>query len=64
MSGGWQNTQFVGVRFREHPSRKVNGKPDRYFTIRYKLEGRLKEEVWDGLPRDGMPRKPLSRGAN
>jgi hypothetical protein len=24
-------TQYVGVRYREHPTRKHNGKPDRIF---------------------------------
>lgn len=40
----WHKTQFPGVRFRENPAKKHNGKPDRYFTIRYKLNGVLKEE--------------------
>lgn len=37
-------TQYVGVRYREHPTRKHNGKPDRYFMIRYRVNGQLKEE--------------------
>ncbi len=37
-------TQYVGVRYREHPTRKHNGKPDRYFMIRYRINGQLKEE--------------------
>lgn len=41
----WQKTQFPGVRYREHPTRKHNGRPDRYFTIRYKIDGKLKEEA-------------------
>jgi integrase len=44
MSTEWYRSQFPGVRFRENPSKKYNGKPDRYFTIRYKLNGILKEE--------------------
>jgi hypothetical protein len=44
MSIKLNKTQFPGVRFRENSSRKHNGKPDRYFTIRYKLNGILKEE--------------------
>lgn len=39
-----KSTQYTGVRYREHTTRRHNGKPDRYFTIRYKLDGRLKEE--------------------
>lgn len=32
------------MRYREHPTRKHNGKKDKYFTIRYKISGKLKEE--------------------
>jgi integrase len=32
----WHSTSYVGVRYREHPTRKHNGKPDRYYVIRYK----------------------------
>jgi len=38
------NTIYPGVRFREHLSRKYNGSADRYFFIRYRLNGKLKEE--------------------
>ena len=41
----WQKTQFPGVRFREHPNRRHSGRPDRYFTIRYKRNGQSKEEA-------------------
>ncbi len=44
MSTKWHKSQFPGVRYREHPLRKHNGRYDRYFTIRYKIEGKLKEE--------------------
>ncbi len=37
-------TQYPGVRYCEHKTRKHNGKPDRYFTIYYKLNGKLREE--------------------
>ena len=40
----WVKTKFVGVRYREHPTRRHGIKYDRYFTIRYKLNGRDKEE--------------------
>ena len=33
-----------GIRFRVHRSRKSNGTLDRYFFIRYRLQGKLKEE--------------------
>jgi len=32
----WHSTSYVGVRYREHPTKKHNGKPDRYYVIRYK----------------------------
>jgi len=44
MAKKWLKTQYPGVRYREHPDRKFNGKPDRYFTIRYKINGKTKEE--------------------
>lgn len=44
MAYQWLKTSYPGVRYREHKSRKHNNKPDRYFTIHYKLEGKQKEE--------------------
>ncbi len=44
MGSKWVKTNYPGVRYREHPSRKHNGRPDRYFTLRYRLNGKLKEE--------------------
>lgn len=40
----WVKTNFPGVRYREHPARKHGVKKDQYFTIRYKLNGKDKEE--------------------
>ena len=40
----WIKTTFPGVRFREHPTRKNGVKRDQYFTIRYKLAKKDKEE--------------------
>lgn len=40
----WIKTTFPGVRFREHPTRKNGIKRDQYFTIRYKLAGKDREE--------------------
>lgn len=38
-------TQYPGVRYREHPTRKQrSGQLDRYFSIRYKDDGRTVEE--------------------
>ena len=44
MIGRWKSAGRTGVRFREHPTRKHNGKPDRYFTVRYKVRGKAIEE--------------------
>lgn len=39
-------TRFLGVRYREHPTRKHGGnRPDKCFFIRYKLNGKDKEEA-------------------
>lgn len=41
----WISTQFPGVRYREHANRKArNGQPDRYYTLRYRVNGQRKEE--------------------
>ena len=37
-------TKFIGVRYREHLTRKNGVMRDRYFSIRYKLDGKDKEE--------------------
>ncbi|MFZ7127542.1 MAG: tyrosine-type recombinase/integrase [Desulfobacterales bacterium] len=44
MAKEWIKTSFPGVRYRKHPSRKHGKKFDQYFSIRYKLAGRDKEE--------------------
>jgi integrase len=44
MANKWIKTNFPGVRYREHPNRKHGIGPDKYFTIRYKLDGKDKEE--------------------
>jgi integrase len=45
MSSAKHSTQFPGVRYRVHKSRKHNGnKYDQYFFIRYRVNGKLKEE--------------------
>ncbi len=42
---GWHKTNYPGVRFRESSTRRVNGRPDRYFVIRYRTEGKLVGEA-------------------
>lgn len=41
----WNKTNFLGVRYREHATRKHGVRPDRCFSVRYKVDGRDKEEV-------------------
>ena len=41
----WHKTNFLGVRYRKHRSRKNGVDLDRCFSIRYKIDGKDKEEV-------------------
>lgn len=46
MAVTWLKTKFLGVRYREHKTRKHGGnRPDKCFSIRYKINGHDKEEV-------------------
>lgn len=45
MAVTWYKTNFLGVRYREHATRKHGIRPDRCFSIRYKVNGKDKEEV-------------------
>lgn len=46
MAVTWKKTNFLGVRYREHKTRKHGGnRPDKCFSIRYKINGQDKEEV-------------------
>jgi integrase len=40
----WHSTEFQGVRYRKHPSRKHGIKKDYYFSIRYRVDGKRIEE--------------------
>lgn len=45
MAVKWINTQYPNVRYYEHGTRRTrNGQPDKYFAIRYYVNGRRKEE--------------------
>ena len=44
MGTKWNSTNYPGVRYREHKSRKHGIKPDQYFAIRYQKDGKRKEE--------------------
>ena len=69
----WIKTNFPGVRYREHPTRKNGVRRDQYFTIRYKMAGKDREEGlgWasreldsgKGIrPLEGIEGKPEGRG--
>lgn len=53
MAVQWHKTNFLGVRFREHSSRKHGVRFDRCFSIRFKVDGKDKEEV-AGWASEGM----------
>ena len=36
----WHSTEYPGLRYREHPSRKYDGSPDRYYSFRCKVLGK------------------------
>lgn len=44
MAQNWKSTKYPGVRYREHPSRKYDGRSDRYYVIRYNRAGKTIEE--------------------
>lgn len=41
----WHKTDFKGVRYREHPTRKHGIMPDRYYVLTYKLDGKTVTEA-------------------
>ncbi|GKT07635.1 site-specific integrase [Desulforhabdus sp. TSK] len=43
--GVWVKTKYTGVRYREHATRKHGIQKDRYFSIRYKHDGKDREEA-------------------
>lgn len=52
----WIQTNYPGVRYRNHPTRKHGINPDRYFSIRYYVDGLRKEEGL-GWSSDGWTQK-------
>ncbi|MFZ3115605.1 MAG: site-specific integrase [Syntrophales bacterium] len=57
----WIKTNFPGVRYREHPARKNGVKKDQYFTIRYKLTGKDREEGLGWASEDWTAAKAYDR---
>lgn len=55
----WQSTNFPGVRFRTHETRKHGVGPDKYFAIRAQVEG-VRHEEGCGWASQGMTAKKAS----
>ena len=49
----WQRSQYPGVYFRLHPTRKHGVGPDKYYSIMYRLDGKKKWEAL-GWASEGM----------
>ncbi len=47
------STIYPGVRYREHKTRKYNGQPDKYFMIRYKIDGKFEGQILEKV-RQGL----------
>lgn len=61
----WQQSQFPGVRYREHPTRRVSGKPDKYYTIRFRVStGNRKEESLGWASEGWTPAKAYAELVN
>lgn len=60
MAVKWIKTNYSGVRYYEHPKRIYRGKRDRNFAIRYKRDGKTREEGM-GWSSDGMNAQKANR---
>ena len=49
----WIRTEFNGLRYKEHPSRKHGVKPDRYYNIRFQSDGQAVDQSL-GWASEGM----------
>lgn len=41
----WKKTKFIGIRYREHSTRKHGVGADRYYALHYKVDGKVKDEA-------------------
>jgi site-specific recombinase XerD len=57
------STNYQGVRYSEHKTRKYKGKFDKCYFLRYKLDGKLKEEAL-GWSSDGWNANQASQELN
>jgi integrase len=60
MAYKWESTQYPGIRYRENQKRNYRGKPDKYFSIRYKRVGKAVEESL-GWASQGMNAQKANR---
>ena len=57
MPGKKLKTIYPGVRYREHTTRKHGTQKDKYYFIRYQLDGKRKEEGLGWASKDWTPKK-------
>lgn len=59
----WKTTAYKGVRYRLHPTRKNGVQRDRYFSIRYYVDGKRVEEGlgWASDAKEGWTAEKASR---
>ena len=53
----WVSTEFEGVRYRPHRTRKHGVTKDRYFSIRYRVDGKRIEEALGWASKGWTPQK-------
>jgi len=62
----WIQTKHVGVRYREHPTRKYGVRKDRYYVIRYYVRGergverKVEPLGWESAWKAGNPTQTIS----
>ena len=59
MAGQWQKAK-PGIRYRAHPTRKHGVIPDRYYTLYYKVDGKMVQEAL-GWASDGWTLKKAGK---
>ena len=61
MATTWKKCTSKGIRYREHATRKHGIRPDRYYVIRYKVDGRDREEALGWNSEGWTEEKALAR---
>jgi len=61
MGQKWQKTKHPGIRFREHPTRKNGVRFDRYYVVRYRVDGKAKQEAIGWASQGWTEQKALAR---